>query len=307
MSCSNAGKPSTNANIRLWRVRDRTLTIAFRPLIMGIVNVTPDSFSDGGQHASPEAAVAHGLALVEQGADLLDVGGESTRPGAMPVPLAEELRRVIPVVGALVAQAGVPVSVDTYKSEVARQCLEHGASIINDITALGGDGGMVEVVRTFGAGVVLMHMQGTPATMQDQPSYEDVVAEISAFLEGRLRAVTAAGIPADRVVLDPGIGFGKTGRHNLELLARMKEFQRLGRPICLGVSRKGFLGRLLVRPVEQRLAGSLAAVCAAVARHAAQVVRVHEVAETRDALTVLAAVEEFRERAFPESARGEQG
>jgi dihydropteroate synthase len=269
---------------------------------MGIVNVTPDSFSDGGMHATAEAAVAHGLALVEKGADLLDVGGESTRPGATPVPQEEELRRVLPVVESLAARAGVPVSVDTYKAEVARQCLERGASVVNDVTALAGDPAMTDVVRSFTAGLVLMHMQGTPATMQDNPSYDDVVGDISRFLEQRLRAAGAAGIAAEQTVLDPGLGFGKTARHNLELLARLGEFQRLGRPVCLGVSRKGFLGRLLVRPVERRLAGSLAAVCAAVSRKAAQIVRVHDVAETRDAVTVLAAIDEFRAQCYSGSA-----
>jgi dihydropteroate synthase len=274
----------------LWLCRDRTLTPA-PALVMGIVNVTPDSFSDGGRFAEPGAAVAHGLELVGQGADLLDVGGESTRPGSQPVPLEEELRRVVPVVSELAARAGVPISVDTSKAEVARQSLEAGAHVINDVTALLGDPDMAAVVRDFRAGVVLMHMQGTPATMQQAPTYADVVAEVTAFLQARLQAALDVGIAAEQVALDPGIGFGKTAGHNLELLDRLAELERLGRPVCLGVSRKGFLGRLLVRPTEQRLAGSLAAVCFALGRGAAQVLRVHDVAETRDAVIVYRALE----------------
>src|SRR5262245_36474814 len=279
-----------------WQLRDRVLTIGRRPLVMGIVNVTPDSFSDGGRYGSPEAAVAHGLELVRQGADLLDVGGESTRPGSQPVPLEEELGRVVPAVEALAARAGVPVSVDTAKAEVALRCLERGAQVINDVTALAGDPDMPAVVRRFGAGVVLMHMQGTPATMQLAPRYDDVVADVARFLRERLEAVTAAGIDPAQVAVDPGIGFGKTAEHNLALLARLEELQALGRPLCLGVSRKGFLGRLLGRPLEGRLAGSLAAVCHAQARGAVQVVRAHDVEATRDAVTLCAAIEEARDR-----------
>jgi dihydropteroate synthase len=275
-----------------WRLGERTLTICRRPLVLGIVNVTPDSFSDGGLHADAESAVAHALELVRQGADLLDVGAESTRPGARPVSAAEELHRVLPVVQALSGSGTVPISVDTSKASVARVCLAAGAQVINDVTALRGDPGMTAVVRDTGAGVILMHMQGTPATMQDDPHYGDVVAEVGAFLEQRLQFALAEGIAADRVVLDPGIGFGKRAGHNRELLARLHEFQRFGRPVCLGVSRKGFIGRLLgERPVERRLAGSLAAVCHALAHHAVQVVRVHDVEATRDALVVWEALE----------------
>ncbi len=275
-----------------WHLPDRVLTLDRRPLILGIVNVTPDSFSDGGLHASTEAAVAHGLRLVAEGADLLDVGGESTRPGSAPVPPEEELRRVLPVVAGLRARAAVPLSVDTSKAEVARACLAAGAHVVNDVTALRGDPGMAEVVRAAGAGVILMHMQGTPATMQAAPVYGDVVAEVADFFQERLQAAAKVGIGAERVVLDPGIGFGKTVAHNLQLLARLDAFQRLGRPVCLGVSRKGFVGRLLGgRPVEERLAGSLAVVCHAMARGAVQVVRVHDVGPTRDAVTLFAAID----------------
>ncbi len=279
-----------------WQLRDRTLTPGAPPLILGIVNVTPDSFSDGGQFLDADAAVAHGLNLVEQGADLLDIGGESTRPGSQPVPLEEELARVIPVVRRLAALTSTPLSVDTTKAEVARQALQAGAHVINDITALRGDPAMPEVVRSYGAGVILMHMQGTPATMQIAPHYDDVVAEVINFLEARLQACRDLGIAASQAVLDPGIGFGKTREHNLQLLAHLEELQRLGRPVCLGVSRKGFLGKLLNRPLHQRLASSLAAACYALVHGSAQILRVHDVAETRDAVVVVNALRERGER-----------
>lgn len=273
-----------------WQLRDRTLTPGTPPLVLGIVNVTPDSFSDGGRFLDADAAIAQALRLVEQGADLLDIGGESTRPGSRPVALDEELSRVIPVVRRLAAQTAAPLSVDTYKAEVARQALEAGAHIINDITALQGDPAMPDVIRTYRAGVILMHMQGTPATMQTAPRYENVVAEVAAFLEARLQACADLGIAGSQVVLDPGIGFGKTTEHNVQLLTHLAELQRLGRPVCLGVSRKGILGTLLGRPPEQRLAGSLAAVCYALLRGGAQILRVHDVAQTRDALVLLNAL-----------------
>ena len=273
-----------------WHLSDRVLSIGRRPLVMGIVNVTPDSFSDGGQHFSWEAAVRHGLELIEQGADLLDIGGESTRPGAVPVVLEEELARVVPVVSELARRTTVPLSVDTSKAEVARQCLAARARVVNDVTALAGDGDMAEVVRRSGAGVILMHMQGTPATMQAEPHYDEVVADVRRFLAERLQATTSRGIAGEKIVLDPGIGFGKTLAHNLTLLARLDEFQDLGQPVCLGVSRKGFLGKVLGRPVGERLAGALAAVCYAMSRGAVQVVRVHDVRETKDAVTLFAAL-----------------
>jgi dihydropteroate synthase len=276
-----------------WHLPDRILCLD-RPLVMGIVNVTPDSFSDGGRHVTPTAAVAYALKLVEQGADLLDIGGESTRPGALPVALDEELRRVLPVVEALAARVPVPLSVDTFKAEVARRSLQAGARIINDVTALAGDAAMMEVVRAAGAGMILMHMQGTPATMQADPRYDNVTADICRFFEARLQALMQRGIAKERVVLDPGIGFGKTVAHNLEILARLEEFQVLGRPVCLGVSRKGFIGSLLGRAIECRLAGSLAVVCHALTRHAVHIVRVHDVEETSDAVRLLRAIEEAR-------------
>jgi len=278
-----------------WHLPDRVLTIGRRPLIMGIVNVTPDSFSDGGLYTDFDAAVAHGLELVAQGADLLDIGGESTRPGATPVSPDEELRRVVRVVEALARQTTVPLSIDTSKAIVAETCLQAGARIVNDVTALSGDPAMAEVARRATAGVVLMHMQGTPQTMQLAPHYVDVVREIGDYFENRLEAADAAGIERQRLVIDPGIGFGKTTAHNLTILARLDELGRLGRPLCLGLSRKGFIGRMLEqRPVERRLAGALGALCFAVGLSAVQIVRVHDVEQTRDALTVFASLQEMR-------------
>ena len=279
----------------LWQLRDRILDIS-RPLVMGIVNVTPDSFSDGGKHNTNEQAVSLGLELAQQGAAILDIGGESTRPGATPVSLDEELNRVVSVVELLAKQTSALISIDTSKAEVASQCLSAGAQIVNDVTALRGDPAMAEIVSEYGAGVVLMHMQGTPQTMQIDPRYDDVLAEIAAFFEARLQFAANLGIAAECVALDPGIGFGKSSDHNLTLLARLVEFQRFGRPICLGVSRKGFLGRRLGRPVERRLAGSLAAACHALGQGAAQILRVHDVEETCDAVSVYAAIDEFRPR-----------
>src|SRR5262245_3412199 len=288
-----------------WHLADQILRIGRRPLVMGILNVTPDSFSDGGQFVSPDAAVAHGLELVRQGADLLDIGGESTRPGSEPVPLAEELRRVVSVVQTLAPQVSIPISVDTSKAEVARPCLAAGARIVNDVTALTGDPNMAAVVRDFRAGVILMHMQGTPATMQQAPHYDEVVADVLAYLEARLHSVVSVGIAAEQIALDPGIGFGKKSAHNLELIARLDEFQRLGRPVCLGVSRKGFIGKLLNdRPLQRRLSGSLAAVCYAMSRDAVQIVRVHDVEETRDAVMMFATLSDQRSAGTKRTATG---
>ncbi len=253
---------------------------------MGIVNVTPDSFSDGGHFLSTDAAITHGLELARQGADLLDIGGESTRPGSQPVALAEELRRVLPVVTALAQQTGVPISIDTSKADVASACLQAGAHLINDVTGLTGDTRMPEVARAFGAGVIIMHMQGTPATMQVAPHYDDVVPDLFRYFTERIRTLTAFGIPAEAIAIDPGVGFGKTGAHNITLLAQLAKFRELGRPLCLGVSRKGFLGKLLDRPLEERLAGSLAAAAFGLAQNAVQILRVHDVAETRDLVRV---------------------
>jgi dihydropteroate synthase len=278
-----------------WRIRDRELVLGRRALVMGIVNVTPDSFSDGGQFTATDLAVAHARKLIEEGADVLDVGGESTRPGATPVALDEELRRVLPVVEALAGKT--TISVDTSKAEVARQCLTAGAHIINDVTALTGDAAMLDVARESGAGVILMHMQGMPATMQLDPKYDDVMAEIAGYLNERLRRVVAAGLAPEQIVLDPGVGFGKRFAHNLEILARLHELVRLGRPICLGVSRKGFLGKITGRTAPQDLAAASAAVaCWGVLHQTAHILRVHDVAVTRDAVLVSEALAEAKEK-----------
>jgi dihydropteroate synthase len=251
---------------------------------MGIVNVTPDSFSDGGQFFDPQRAIEHGVLLAQQGADLLDIGGESSRPGSAPVQEEEELARVLPVIRGVAARVEVPLSIDTTKASVADAALGAGAHIVNDITALRGDPDMAEVVRRHRAGLVLMHMQGTPATMQKAPHYDDVVAEVVEFLEARLQQAADLGIGRTQVVLDPGIGFGKMLEHNLKLLAGLGELRRLGRPVLLGVSRKNFLGKLLDRDVNQRLGGSLTCVCHTLAQGSAQIFRVHDVAPTRDAV-----------------------
>ena len=255
---------------------------------MGVVNVTPDSFSDGGLYLDPEAAIAHGRELVKAGAAILDVGGESTRPGAEPVAEAEELRRVAPAIEGL-AGVGAEVSVDTSKAAVAAAALDAGATIVNDVTALRGDPEMAALCAERDATVVLMHMRGEPRTMQDEPVYEDVVAEVGEFLVARLAAAEAAGIDRKRVWLDPGIGFGKTVEHNLELLRRLGELTALGRPLVVGTSRKSFIGRLDGSTADRRLGGSIASsVLAAIA--GAAVLRVHDVAETAQALTFADAV-----------------
>jgi dihydropteroate synthase len=258
------------------------------PTLMGVVNVTPDSFSDGGLYLDPEAAIAHGRQLVDEGAEILDVGGESTRPGAERVSVEEELGRVVPVVEGL-AGGGAEVSVDTSKAAVAAAALDAGAAIVNDVTALRGDAEMAPLCAERGATVVLMHMLGEPRTMQEDPRYDDVVAEVKAFLAERLKAAVAAGIAEERVWLDPGIGFGKTGAHNMELLRRLGELCELGRPLVIGTSRKGFIGRLDGSPAGERLGGTIASSVLAAAEGAA-VLRVHDVAEVRQAMAVAAAV-----------------
>jgi dihydropteroate synthase len=256
---------------------------------MGVLNVTPDSFSDGGRFVEPEAAVAHARALRDEGAALVDVGGESTRPGAQPVSVDEELARVLPVLEAL---RDVPVSIDTSKAEVARRALALGAEFVNDVTALRGDPGMAEVVAGSGAFVCLMHMQGSPRTMQVDPRYDDVVSDVLAFLEERAAFAVAAGIAEERICVDPGIGFGKTPDGNLELLRRLDELTALGFPVLVGVSRKSTLGKVLddERTTQGSLAASLGAAVAAFAR-GAWMIRAHDVRETVEALAVAAAVE----------------
>lgn len=247
-----------------------------RTYIMGVLNVTPDSFSGDGV-TDTEMALARGRALLDEGADFLDIGGESTRPGAAPVPLEEELRRVIPVVEGLVGELDAVVSVDTMKAEVARQALRAGAVMVNDVSALRADAEMAAVVADAGVPVVLMHMRGTPGTMQQNPVYRDVVAEITAFLAERIEAAARAGIPRNRIVIDPGVGFGKTVEHNLEILRRLTEFHTLGRPILIGTSRKSVIGHVLGGlPVGERLEGTAATVSVAIV-HGADIVRVHDV------------------------------
>ncbi|MGC9530050.1 MAG: dihydropteroate synthase [Candidatus Bipolaricaulaceae bacterium] len=247
---------------------------------MGIVNVTPDSFSPGGRYLDPEAAAAHALRLEAEGADLIDVGGESTRPGAAPVSAREELRRVLPVLAALQGKLSVPISIDTTKAEVAEESIKAGAQVVNDISALRFDPEMGPLVARTGVGVILMHMQGTPQTMQDNPTYADVVDEVRSFLAARARAAVAAGVAGEQVAVDPGIGFGKTVEHNLDLLRRLPALVELGLPVVVGPSRKSFIGAVLGLPVDQRLEGTLAACAVAVAR-GADVVRVHDVAPVR--------------------------
>ena len=260
-----------------------------RTRVMGIVNVTPDSFSDGGAHASTDAAVAHGLALAAQGADILDVGGESTRPGAAPVPLEEELRRVVPVIERLARETALPVSVDTRKPEVMRAAVQAGAGMVNDVGALRGDGAL-ETAAALGVPVVLMHMLGEPGSMQDDPRYDDVVAEVHRFLAERIFAAELAGIARKNIVVDPGFGFGKTTGHNVRLLAGLERFAELGVPLLAGLSRKRSIGELTGRAVPgERVAGSVAAHLLAAQRGAA-IVRVHDVAATVDALKVWEAV-----------------
>jgi dihydropteroate synthase len=258
-----------------------------RPLVMGVVNVTPDSFSDGGQYLDPAKAIARARRLIEEGADLLDIGGESSRPGAQGVSADEELRRILPVLRDL-RSAPVPVAVDTVKPDVMRAALAEGAAMINDIGALRAPGA-VEAVAASDAGVCLMHMQGEPRTMQQSPSYRDVAAEVRAFLEERAAAAEAAGIARERIVIDPGFGFGKKPAHNLELLRRLGEIASLGYPVLAGLSRKSTLGAITGRPPLEREAASVAAALLAV-EGGARIVRVHDVAATKDALAVWSAV-----------------
>lgn len=261
------------------------------PCIMGVVNVTPDSFSDGGRFLAADAALDQALALVREGAAIVDIGGESTRPGSDPVPAEQELARVLPVIEALADSVGVPISVDTMKAEVARRALGAGATIINDVSALRYDEAMAEVVAAAGCPVCLMHMKGQPKTMQEDPRYDDVVAEVLDFLEGRMAFALARGVREEQILLDPGIGFGKTVAHNLALLAGLDRFTSLGRPVVLGASRKRFLGAVLGAEPSERLVGTIATTvigCMA----GVQVFRVHDVKPNFEAMRVALAVRE---------------
>jgi dihydropteroate synthase len=262
---------------------------------MAVLNLTPDSFSDGGRFQDVDHAVTHALEMIHEGADIIDIGGESSRPGSEPIPLEEELRRVTSVLGKLAKRASVPISIDTTKSEVARRCLDLGASIVNDISALRDDPAMADVVKEFGAGVILMHMQGTPATMQINPSYTDVVEEVYDFLRVRTEAAVNRGIDPDRIAIDPGLGFGKRLEDNLTLLGQLETFSALGRPVVVGPSRKGFLGSLLQRPVLEREWGTAAAVAVAVL-NGANVIRIHAVAEMRQVIRVAQSIRAVGQR-----------
>jgi dihydropteroate synthase len=252
------------------------LDYSSRSLVVGVINVTPDSFSDGGHFYDPIIAIQHGTRLVREGADALDVGGESTRPGAEPLPVAEELERVLPVIQGLVQEVKVPIAVDTYKAEVAGRSLEAGATIVNDISALRFDPEMADVVVQHQAAVVLMHMQGTPRDMQQDPHYEDLLDEVYTFLQGRIDEAQSRGIPSKKIIIDPGIGFGKTLGHNLLLIKHLSHFQSLRKPILLGTSRKSFIGHVLGTPVDEREEGTAATVAVGI-WNGAQIVRAHDV------------------------------
>jgi dihydropteroate synthase len=281
------------------RVGDRVLPTSRRCLVMGVINVTPDSFSDGGRYLDHRAAVAHGLRLAAEGADLLDVGGESTRPGAAYVEEPEELARVLPVIESLAQATDVPISIDTRKARVAQAALAAGAAIVNDVSAGRDDPDLLGVAAEAKAPLVLMHMQGTPATMQLDPCYDDVVAEVDAFLADRCAAAEAAGVAHDALVVDPGIGFGKRDPHNYALLANLARFTRLGHPLLVGTSRKGFIGRALQLPVHDLVEGTAATVVWAVER-GARIVRVHDVRHMHRVVRMTEALL-YAERAEPRS------
>ena len=282
-------EPSGDNRCALIPTRHGVVQLARRTAVMGILNVTPDSFYDGGRRLDACQAVADGMAMVEAGADIIDIGGESTRPGANPVSLDEELARVLPVIRSLRRLTQLPISIDTYKAGVAKAALAEGADIVNDISALTFDLGMVDVVAAEKVPVVLMHMQGTPRTMQVAPHYDDVVAEVRDFLARRVEFAVDRGIEREKIIIDPGIGFGKTLQHNLALLRGLPELAGMGQLLLIGVSRKGFIGQLLDAVPDQRLEGSLAAAVAAVLA-GAHVIRVHDVKATRKAIRLADAI-----------------
>lgn len=274
----------------IWRTANRSFDLTHRGLIMGVLNVTPDSFSDGGKYFDPEDAIARGLAMVADGADVLDIGGESTRPGAVPVEAEEELRRILPVIEGLRARSGVAISIDTMKARVAAAGMAAGADIINDISGLQHDPGMARVAAETGAGLVLMHMRGTPRTMQQRPVYTNVVEEVRERLMEAYAEAVAAGVNAECIALDPGIGFGKTLDHNLELLRALPEFGIHGRPVLLGVSRKSFLGKLLDNADPLAREAPTAALTAWSRQWGVRILRVHAVRENAEALRMMEAV-----------------
>lgn len=272
----------------IWQLPNRTMTFQ-RPLVMGIVNVTPDSFSDGGRFFDPESAVDHGMKLIEEGADLLDIGGESTRPGANPVEVQEELSRVIPVIEELSRRTTTPISIDTMKSTVAKAAIKAGAAIVNDVSGFR-DPEMIGVCRKSDVAMILMHMLGTPITMQVNPVYTDVVKDTVSYFEQRLSELVGFGIDRNRITIDPGIGFGKTLEHTIAQIRKIKAYATIGRPICLGVSRKGFLGQITGRDRSERLSGTLTVNSFAMALGAAHIIRVHDVAAHRDAVLLAGAI-----------------
>lgn len=274
---------------RVWSFPGFHQEFANRPLLMGIVNVTPDSFSDGGKFHATDLAVEQALRLAAEGADLLDIGGESTRPGAETVPLEDELQRVIPVIERLAGHVNVPISIDTYKADVARQALRAGATIVNDVSGLSMDPQMISVCRDNPCGVICMHMQGTPQTMQVNPHYENVVEDLVRHFIARLKTLEDAGLPRERIVVDPGIGFGKTAQHNLEILSNISRFHETGRPVLIGHSRKRFLQKVLGRPLDERSFGTVG-VSIALAQQQVEILRIHDVAATRDAIIAWKAV-----------------
>lgn len=276
-----------------WQCGETCLQFGQRPHFMGILNVTPDSFSDGGRFTDLEAAVLHARQLELDGADFIDVGGESTRPDSQPVTVEEELRRVIPVIEALQGEIHIPISIDTTKSEVARQAVAAGARIVNDISGLTFDPAMSRVCADTGAGVVVMHIQGTPQTMQQNPHYENVVEEVHAFLGRRLDQLQREGIPREAMIIDPGIGFGKTAQHNLELLAAVPRLRSMGRPVLIGHSRKRFLSKILGRPINEASLGTVGVSLAAI-QLGADILRLHEIVPTRDCWLAWSAVMEGR-------------
>lgn len=287
--------------ILTWRCRDQRLELGRRTWIMGILNVTPDSFYDGGCHAAASDAVDHAQRMIEDGADIIDVGGESSRPGSVRISADAELERVMPVVHALCKQTDVLVSVDTMKARVAREVLEAGAHIINDISGLTHDPDMLPVALRYRPGLVLMHMQGEPETMQDDPQYDDVVDDVYTVLASWVKALIDANVDIDTISIDPGIGFGKTVTHNIECLTGLERLRRIGRPLLVGASRKIFLGRITGRPVAERLSGSLGAAAYALTR-GAHLLRVHDVRETRDVAKIVDAfLTEEKDDVFMES------
>lgn len=269
-----------------WICRDRTVNFESGALLMGILNVTPDSFSDGGRYADPEKAVARATQMIEEGADIVDIGGESSRPGSCPVDAETELSRVLPVIEQLKAKTDILISVDTQKSVVAEAALKAGAHIINDISALESDRRMTEVARRYKAGLILMHKKGEPRDMQNDPQYGNVTDEVSDYLKGRINFLSGTGIVSETMAIDPGIGFDKTAEHNIELIAHIERMRKCGRPVVIGLSRKRFLGRITGRAVNERLAASLGALAYCLLK-GVSVMRVHDVKESRDVLMVL--------------------